>query len=249
VSPELFNQPSAAIYTPFSFIIAYEVYLLVYYLPQSITTYISKQYEIITLILIRRTFKDLSNLELSSEWFQIKNDLVFTYDIIASLLLFLMLFFFYRRRQEIKSKYESERDLPDKIKRFIKFRRWIAALLIPVLLGLAIYTFTSWLVGTIYPHLEIAIAYKDINNVFFDEFFSVMIIVDVILLLISFYHTDEFHKVIRNSGFVISTILIRLSFSVEGLINTALIVFAVLFGLLILIIHNKYEENSIKPET
>ena len=248
VSPELFNQPSAAIYTPFSFIIAYEVYLLVYYLPQSITTYISKQYEIITLILIRRSFKDLSNLELTSDWFQVKNDLVFTYDIIASLLLFVMLYFFYRSRQVAQMKYASEDDLPDKITRFIQIKRWIAALLIPVLIGLALYTFTSWLVGTIYPHLDIAVAYKDINNVFFDEFFSLMIIVDVILLLISFFHTDEFHKVIRNSGFVISTILIRLSFSVDGLINTALIVFAVLFGLLILIIHNKYEEHSIKPE-
>jgi hypothetical protein len=84
-------------------------------------------------------------------------------------------------------------------------------------------------------------SFTDINNVFFDEFFTILIIVDVILLLVSFFHTDQFHKVIRNSGFVISTILIRMSFSVEGLMNNFLIIGAVLFGWLILMIHNKFE--------
>ena len=80
-------------------------------------------------------------------------------------------------------------------------------------------------------------------TIFFDEFFTLLILVDVILLLASFYYTDKFHKVIRNSGFIISTILIRLSFSVSGLLNTVLIVGAIVFGLLILIIHNKFEEE------
>jgi len=75
---KLFSSPIAAIYTPFSFILIYEVYLLVYYLPHSITTYIGKQYEIITLIIIRRLFKDLANLELTSNWFQVQDDLQFT---------------------------------------------------------------------------------------------------------------------------------------------------------------------------
>ena len=54
----LLRDPIAAIYTPFSFILVYEVYLLIYYLPKSTSTYISKQYEIIALIIIRRLFKD-----------------------------------------------------------------------------------------------------------------------------------------------------------------------------------------------
>ena len=46
-SSELLNNPISAIYTPFSFILIYEVYLLIYYLPKSFTTYITKQYQII----------------------------------------------------------------------------------------------------------------------------------------------------------------------------------------------------------
>ena len=38
---ELLQNPISAIYTPFSFILIYEVYLLIYYLPKSFTTYIT----------------------------------------------------------------------------------------------------------------------------------------------------------------------------------------------------------------
>ena len=87
-SSDLLSNPIVAIYTPFSFILLYEVYLLIYYLPKSFTTYISKQYEIITLIVIRRLFKDLSNLKLTTDWFSNKQDLQFTYDLATSILLF-----------------------------------------------------------------------------------------------------------------------------------------------------------------
>ena len=96
VTSDLLKNPIAAIYTPFSFILVYEVYLLIHYLPKSITTYISKQYEIITLIIIRRLFKDLSSLTLTSDWFTIKYDLQFTYDLLASVLLFFLIYLFYK---------------------------------------------------------------------------------------------------------------------------------------------------------
>ena len=48
----LFVNPISAIYTPFSFILIYEAYLLIYFLPRSFTTSIAKQFEIMSLILI-----------------------------------------------------------------------------------------------------------------------------------------------------------------------------------------------------
>jgi hypothetical protein len=248
--PELLKNPIVAIYTPFSFILVYEVYLLIYYLPKSISIYIRKQYEIITLIIIRRLFKDLSTIELSNDWFKIKYDLQFTYDIIASLVLFYLIYLFLKNSkvQEIG----SEKD-PFQIKaldRFIKLKKILASLLIVVIVLVAIYAFQKWVLGLFHPTDETALDFKNINNVFFEQFFTILIFVDVILLLFSFFHTDEFHKVIRNSGFVISTILIRSSFSVTGLINNILIISAITFGLLILITHNKFEgyfeSNKIK---
>ena len=240
-STELLNNPISAIYTPFSFILIYEVYHLIYYLPKSFTTYITKQYEIITLIIIRKLFKDLSSLELTSNWFEIKGDLQFTYDLIASLLLF---FFIYLFQKQGKKKVKQQVNLIPDIEKFVKKKRLIAVILVPLFLFMALDTLLKWSNGMSittneFPSLE------SINNLFFDQFFTVLILVDVVLLLISFFYTDQFHKIIRNSGFIISTILIRMSFGVSGLINTILILVAVLFGLAILTIHNKYEKNSL----
>lgn len=238
---ELFNNPISAIYTPFSFILIYEVYLLIYYLPKSFTTYITKQYEIITLIIIRNLFKDLSALELTENWFEIKGDLQFTYDLIASLLLFYLIFLF---QKQGKIKLIQEVNIKPFIQKFVDKKKLIAVILVPLFFFMAIYTLIDWTAGISFVSNDL-LNLQSINNVFFDKFFTVLILVDVILLLLSFFYTDQFHKIIRNSGFIISTILIRMSFSVDGLISTILIVVAVLFGLAIIKIHNSYEKNEL----
>ena len=243
---KLLKNPIAAIYTPFSFILVYEVYLLIYYLPKSTSIYVSKQYEIIALIIIRRLFKDLSDLSLSPNWFNSKNDLQFTYDLVASVLLFYLIYLFHIQRIKVYRTIENSKDHSSSISKFINAKKWIATALVPILLITAIYSFLNWSIGIFEPTETNLISFKNINNIFFEQFFNILIIADVILLLFSFFHTDEFHKVIRNSGFIISTILIRISFSVSGIINNVLIVSAVLFGLLILIIHNKFEKQLAK---
>ncbi|AXG72129.1 hypothetical protein KORDIASMS9_04392 [Kordia sp. SMS9] len=239
---ELLQNPISAIYTPFSFILIYEVYLLIYYLPKSFTTYITKQYEIITLIIIRKLFKDLSLLELSTDWFEIKGDLQFTYDILASLILFYLIYQF-QKQGKIKQQHQG---IPkEKLQRFINNKRWIAVFLIPLFFIMAAYTLIDWCLGISISQNTLP-SFESINNLFFDEFFTVLILVDVVLLLISFFYTDQFHKIIRNSGFIVSTILIRISFGVSGLISTILIVSAVIFGLAIILIHNSYEKSFVK---
>lgn len=136
---ELFNNPIAAIYTPFSFILVYEVYLLIYYLPKSTTTYIGKQYEIMTLIVIRRIFKDLSQLQLTPDWFKVPSDLLLTYDLIATMVLFLLILLFYRLNR--KSAVDSEPgELSSEIAQFIKMKTIIAKCLVPIFVLLAIFS-------------------------------------------------------------------------------------------------------------
>jgi len=239
----LLKSPIAAIYTPFSFILVYEVYLLIYYLPKSTSTYISKQYEIIALIIIRRLFKDLSDLSLSPNWFNNNNDLQFTYDLVASVLLFYLIYLFRIQRTKVYHTIVNNTNHDSSMSKFINAKKWIATALVPILLIIAIYSFLNWSIGVFQPLEANSISFKNINNVFFEQFFNILIIADVVLLLFSFFHTDEFHKVIRHSGFILSTILIRISFSVSGITNTILIVSAILFGLIILFIHNKFEKE------
>ena len=239
--PELFSSPIAAIYTPFSFILLYEAYLLVYYLPKSTSFYIGKQYEIITLIVIRRIFKDLGNLEFTEDWFEVTGDLQFTYDLLATILLFFLIFLFYRLNYKKSQQRRPELDSQETDK-FILRKKVISILLVPVFLVMAVYSLSAWVYRS-FTLSEMVDTIRDVNKVFFDEFFGVLILADVLLLLFSFFYINRFSLVIRNSGFVISTILIKLSFGTEGLLNTALIVTAVLFGVLVLWVQNLYNDK------
>jgi len=232
----------AAIYTPFSFILIYEVYLLVYFLPKSITVYIGKQYEIVSLIIIRRIFKDISHIEIQANWFSNKYDLQLTADIIGILLLYLLIFMFYRlgRKQKRVSGVEPDQYL----EKFIQAKRFTSFLLVPILVIMAVYSFATWLAEIVGLGNQNLPSITDVNEVFYRDFFTLLILVDVLLLLISFRHTEQYNKLIRNSGFIISTVLIKVSFSTEGLLNTLMIVAAVAFGVLILWIHNMYERDS-----
>lgn len=250
LSSKLTKSPISAVYTPFSFILVYEVFLLVFYLPRSISSYIGKQYEIITLIVIRRIFKDIGTMELSGNWFQSENDLQFTYDLVTAIILFFLIQQFYKKLEqqatkEITNTIANKTQL--KINKFIQLKKTIATILIPVVLVLAIYSFINWIIICQQSHWNDIATFKNINNIFFEDFFILLIIIDVILLLFSFFYSDSFHKIIRNSGFVISTILIKLSFSVHGIINNALILGAVVFGFLILLVHNSYKTDSDTP--
>ena len=237
---DLLNNPIAAIYTPFSFILLYEVYLLIFYLPRSFTTYIGKQYEIITLIIIRRIFKDLSNLDLQGDWFRVKYDLQFTYDLITAIVIFALLFVFYKQSKTEQAPRIEPEGGSNALRKFVRIKKGIALLLMPIFIVLSIYSFTAWAMGVFQPRDSYSSSFNNINNIFFEQFFNVLIFADVLVLLFSFFITDEFYKVIRNSGFIISTILIRISFSTTGLTNNVLIISAIVFGLLVLFIHNKF---------
>lgn len=237
---KLLSNPISAIYTPFSFILIYEVYLLLYYLPKSTSIYIGKQYEIISLIVLRRIFKDLSNLEFSTNWFSIKDDILFSSDLVAILILFFLIFVFYKLVKNGNAN-ESQVIKPEILK-FINLKKTIATCLVPLLLLLSLYSLGHWLYESFFSMSKIVTEMKDINKIFFDDFFTILILVDVLLLLFSFLHSDKFSSVIRNSGFIISTILIKLSFGTEGILNIILIVTAVVFGVLLLKTHNLYEK-------
>lgn len=240
---KLLVNPIAAIYTPFSFIIVYEVYLLIYYLPKSTSVYIGKQYEIISLIIIRRIFKDLSNIELTTDWFLVKNDIQFTYDILAIVILFYMIYYFYKLvKVNTNTTVESEKS---EIIGFINLKKVVAVCLIPILFAMSVFSLSNWIYENFFSISKLIKELKDINNVFFENFFTVLILVDVLILIYSFLYSDKFNKVIRNSGFIISTVLIKISFSTTGLINTILIVVAVLFGVVIFKIHNLYNKDEV----
>ncbi len=235
----LLSNPISAIYTPFSFIIIYEIYLLLLFLPRSFTTSISKQFEIISLIIIRKIFKDISNIDLSNSWNISDQNLEVLSDLIGILILFYIIYLFNKN----KNRFSVKNDEPTLLK-FINSKKIVSLSLLSILLIFSTFSLFNWIFNLSIDSYSSSVIYNEIDKVFFNDFFTLLILTDVIILLLSFKITEGYSKLIRNTGFVLSTILIRLSFSAEGFLDIILILISSLFALSILKIFNKIEKTK-----
>jgi len=197
----LFSHPLQTLYTPFSVILIAEVYLLVYYLPTSFARSLGKQVEIVALIEIRSVFKDLDT---TSNW---PWEAVFFPHMLSALLLGGMLVLFYhllpRRQARIE---ESE------LQNFIGFKTALAGLLALVFVVLSVHALGNWIWELFHSPGSL---HADLNDIFYNEFFTALILVDVLLLVVSFRYLDDFGLVLRNSGFVVATVLLRRALGIE----------------------------------
>ena len=229
----LLLDPISALYTPFSFILVYEAYLLIYYLPNSFTVTVVKEYEIISLILIRKIFKDFPLINLDVPFFSEASNIQLLYDLSGIVIVFFLIYLFKTTAGKPKTIKPDAR-----LNKFIRQKKLISLILVPTLLTLAGWSFYLWFNSAV---LGIGAA-QDINYLFFVDFFTILILVDVFILLISFRYTERYSQLIRNTGFIISTILLRLSFAATGLVSVVLIASGVLFGLIILAIFKRMEK-------
>ncbi|MDO5523655.1 MAG: hypothetical protein Q4G48_06370 [Bacteroidia bacterium] len=244
------QNPLNAIYTPFSIILFYEIYCLFYYLPRSISIYIGKQFEIIALITIREIFEQLALLRVSQDENFIQSQPNFLYSLATIALLFGLIYLYYRLNQrqiKIENKTGGEPvNIPKKNEYYIVAKKALALTAGVTFIVLALVTLYGWFVGNEgLPAL--IISSKPVIKNFFASFYTVLILCDVVILLLSFAITDEFHKVMRNSGFVVSTTLMKLSFGVEGLQSHILVLLGVIFGTLMLALYKMYRKIEI-PE-
>lgn len=235
----LLSNPISAIYTPFSFIIIYEIYLLLLFLPRSFTTSISKQFEIISLIIIRKIFKDISNLDLSDSWNISNQNLEVLSDLVGIIILFYIIYLFNKN----KNRMSINKEEPILLK-FINSKKIVSLSLLAILIIFSSYSLINWVFNLFNDSYSNTMIYNEIDKVFFNDFFTLLILTDVIILLLSFKITEGYSKLIRNTGFVISTILIRLSFSAEGFLDIFIILISSIFALLILRIYNSIEKTK-----
>ena len=234
VKTNLSSNPISALYTPFTFILVYEAFLLIYYLPRSFTTSVAKEYEIISLVLIRKIFKDIPEISLESSSIFNSNNLQLLYDLLAVIVIFYLIYLF-KKTWVNTPKRKTNKNL----QKFINYKKLLSILLVPTLIVLCFVNFYDWII-----QVFISQSYtQNLNGVFFIDFFTILILVDVLILLISFQYTERYSQLMRNTVFIISTILLRLSFGADGLYSILLLILGVLFGLVILRIYKLAEEN------
>jgi len=221
---EMLSSPLSSLYTPFSILLAYEVYQLIRTIPESFSSSVGKQYEIATLLVVRDILKRLSNVEFQNGWI-LDSDLGF---LIVECMAFLVLFYTSLAYHRIGKEVKNENLGGDKLSSFISSKEIIALLM---LLVFVIITFTS-MSGWIESVME---GKGSVNReIFFLDFFTFLILADILILLISYWFYTDFGNLARNTGFVLSTVVIRVAISSQGVSAMLLFVLSGIIGVAII---------------
>ncbi len=216
-----------AIYTPFSFILYYEVFLLIIIIPKSISEFIGKQFEVITLITLRSFFHDVADFNFS-HLISINSPEIISlvYDLGAALTLLTLTILYYKIYYNNKKK-----EIVTELKDFIIIKKNVSFGMIIVLFLLSVSSLLNWS-NDVYYAFQNNTNYPNPNTVFYTDFFSIMILVDVLLLIISFVYNFSFFTIFRNASFIITTILIRLSLTIAKPMNYFMVIVGFLFSVI-----------------
>ena len=221
---ELVKSPLSTLYTPFSILLVYEVYQLIRTIPESFSSSVGKQYEIATLLVVRDILKRLSEVENSEGW-NISSNLGFLLVECAAFLVLLYTSLTYFR---ISSSSEKSEEMTDNIAIFVEAKRGIANAMLLIFLVIAAYSFYTW-------YGSVQEGGGSVSRViFFLDFFTFLILADILILLISYWFYTDFGNLARNTGFVLSTVIIRVAISSEGVSSMILFTLSGLLGIAIL---------------
>lgn len=216
-----------AINVAFSMLLGLEVFGLVFSLAKSVSVSVGKQFEILSLILLRHSFKELVDFSEPLVWAQsLKPLLHMLSNAGGGLVIFLLLGLYYKlqHHRSISSNTEAAAD-------FIAWKKIVSLLLLLLFSIIGIVDSSRYLTGTA-------------TNIFFSLFYTILVFSDVLLVLISLRYSSSYPIVFRNSGFAIATVFIRLALTAPPFFNVLLGVGAILFAIGITVAYNRFE----KPE-
>ena len=235
-STDLLDSPLDALYTPFSILLAYEVYQLIRAIPESFSTAVGKQFEIVTLLVVRDIFKRLSELEFSGDW-TVDSELKL---IVLECFTFITLFttsLIYRAN----SNTDTTVDFKDnELLNFVQNKQKIAVVLLATYLIVAIFSFTNWVISVSEGDGSVT------REIFFLDFFTILILADILILLISYGYSTDFTNLARNTGFILSTVVLRVAIGATGVSSMILFVLGGLLGIAVLVISLKADEFQVE---
>lgn len=217
-----------AIEFSFNFLLFFEMIGLVFVIPQSISNSIAKQFQIMSLIFLRTSFEELSNLSLNST-FQEQFTIIYRMasDAGAALIIFSLTGWFYSLQKHRQITDETERT------KFINLKKIIA---IGVLIGLLTSVFFD-----IKRYLATGLFHPS-----YPLFYLILIFADMLLMLAAFRYVIHYPNIFRYSAFVLITIFIRIALMAPVYYNAIIGISTVLFGIGVAYVHNFFFEGRIK---
>jgi len=211
----------------FNLLLVIEVIGLVFSLAESVSISLGKQFEILSLILLRSAFKEFVRLGGSLEWTVARATILnVVSDAVGGLAIFLALGFFYRLQLHRPICTDEE-----EMASFIAMKKSLALVLLGVFVGTAIAMGERTFSGEGF-------------HAIFEHFYSVLVFSDVLLVLIALRYSSTYAVVFRNSGFAVATLLMRLSLAAPPFWNSVLGLGAVVFAIALTISYNVFLRNA-----
>ena len=218
-----------AINTALSMLLGLEVFGLVFSLSKSVAVSVGKQFEILSLIMLRHSFKEIVHFTEPLVGAQALQPLLFMLaNAGGALVLFLLLGVYYtlQHHRAITRDKEAASD-------FIAVKKLISLLLLVIFFVIGSMDGYHYLTGTA-------------TNDFFALFYTVLIFSDVLLVLISLRYSSSYPIVFRNSGFAVATVLIRLALTASPYFSVLLGIGAMSFAIGITYAYNRFDNPKMQ---
>jgi hypothetical protein len=218
-----------AIELAFSVLLFIEVFDLFFIITHSVADSVGKQFEIISLILLRNAFKELGHFPLNISWdiTTLQNLMPIIVDALGAVIIFLITVLFYSKQRHVQiTKSETERV------QFVLQKKVVASFMIILFLCQIMYSFFLFF-NT-----------KTINQNIFNQLYTALIFSDILILILSLRYSNLYVHLFRYSSFALATVILRLSLSAPQYLNVLLSIGAGIFILLVSLVYNYLNKNE-----
>lgn len=219
-----YSHPFLGIELAFSALLIFELLSLVFTMPKSVAHSVGKQFELLSLIMLRSAFKEFGKVHHLAEWTLDSKPLLNMFiDGFGALAIFTIIGFSYQLQKHVRIT-ESE----DEHNNFIKFKKALGLVLLVVFFAIGVHD----------------VKYYFDNNQFiasFNMFYTALIFSDILIVLIALRYTLEYLLIFRYSAFVLATIFIRLSLSLHNRLESVIVgVVSAMFIFLLTLTYNYF---------
>ncbi len=218
-----------AVEISFTLLLLFEMISLVFVIPQSIANSIGKQIEILSLILLRSSFKEFSHYNFAVP---LQSQLESVYKMIAdgvgSLFVFLLLSVYYGLQRHRAITQEGA----DK-QQFVALKQFISLLVLLTLLLMSAYDLYHLLRSGVWVQSA-------------DRFYLILIFADLLFMLVAFRYTLHYPDIFRYSAFVLVTVFIRFSLLAPAYYNALLGLFSVVFAIAVVYFHGLFTDGRLR---
>jgi hypothetical protein len=219
-----------AIELAFTVLLFVEVFDLFFIITHSVADSVGKQFEIISLILLRSAFKELGHISLDEAWSMegLQSLLPIIVDAVGAVFIFLITVIFYNKQRHVQiTKSDKER------LHFVLQKKVVASFMILFFACQVIYSIVLFFTN------------HTINQNLFNQLYTALIFSDILILILSLRYSNLYVHLFRYSSFALATVILRLSLSAPKYVNVLLSVSAGLFILLISYAYNFLNKKKV----